>query len=157
SIQGVQFNPDGSFASVTGTGTGDADLEIQFSGSANTQTIAVGLGTSGQLDGVTQLGDTATLSAVSQDGYAVGELVSIGVGTDGVITGSYSNGQQKALGQVALAVFSNPEGLLRHGDSMFEVSLNSGAAQILQAGTCRAGLIQGGALESSNVDVAEEF
>jgi len=156
-VQSIRFNQDGSFFANTGVGTGDGDLEIQFAGLTSAQTIALDLGTSGQLDGITQLGDTTSLRAITQDGYAVGELVSLAVGSDGVITGSYSNGQQQALEQVALATFSNPGGLMRAGDSLFEESTNSGVAQLQAAGTGRAGALTGGALESSNVDVAEEF
>ncbi len=157
SADGIRFNPDGSFFATTGTGSGDGDIEIMFDGLTATQSIALDFGTSGQLDGVTQLGDSQSLRALSQDGYAVGELVSMAVNSDGIITGSYSNGQQQALDQIAIAVFSNPNGLLRSGSSLFEESPNSGVPQVQTAGTGRAGSIFGGALESSNVDVAEEF
>jgi len=156
-VQAVRFNPDGSFSAVNGTGVGDSNLQITFAGLASTQSIAVNVGTSGQLDGVTQLGDTPSLSAISQDGYATGQLVSMSVNSDGTIVGSYSNGQQQSLSQIALAVFSNPNGLQRVGNSMFEESSNSGTAQLQSAGTGRGGTVVGGALESSNVDVAEEF
>ena len=157
SISGIRFNADGSFFATTGTGAGDGDLEFMFDGLSTTQSISLNFGTSGQLDGVTQLGDSQSLRALAQDGYAVGELVSMAVGSDGVITGSYSNGQQQALDQIAVAVFSNPSGLLRAGSSLFEESPNSGVPQLQTAGAGRAGTIFGGTLESSNVDVAEEF
>lgn len=156
-VQSIRFNQDGSFFANTGIGTGDGDLEIQFAGLTSAQTIALDLGTSGQLDGITQLGDSASLRAISQDGYAVGELVSLAVGSDGTITGSYTNGQQQALDQVGVATFANPNGLMRVGTSFFEESTNSGVAQLQGAGTGRAGAMTGGALESSNVDIAEEF
>ncbi|MBL8840725.1 MAG: flagellar hook-basal body complex protein [Planctomycetes bacterium] len=157
SATGIRFNADGSFFATTGTGAGDGDLELMFDGLSATQSISLDFGTSGQLDGVTQLGDSQSLRALSQDGYAVGELVSMAVGSDGVITGSYSNGQQQALDQIAVAVFSNPSGLLRRGSSLFEESPNSGVPQLQTAGAGRAGTVFGGTLESSNVDVAEEF
>lgn len=157
SVTGIRFNPDGSYFATTGTGSGDGDLEFVFDGLSQTQTITLDFGTSGQLDGVTQLGDTTSLSVVSQDGYPVGELISMAVSSDGIITGSYSNGQQQALDQIAMAIFSNPGGLLRLGSSLYEESPNSGVAQLLTPGSGRAGSIAGGALESSNVDVAEEF
>jgi flagellar hook protein FlgE len=142
---------------VNGVGAGDANLQITFAGLTASQSIALDLGTSGKLDGVTQLGESTSLSALSQDGYATGELVSMSVNSDGTIVGSYSNGQNKDLDQVAVAVFSNPGGLERVGDTMFEESTNSGAAQLQAATGGRPGSIVGGALESSNVDVAEEF
>ena len=157
SVSGIRFNEDGSFFATTGSGSGDADLEITFDGLTGPQTVALGLGTSGQFDGVTQLGDEASLHAVSQDGYGAGDLVSLAVNLDGTITGSYSNGQQQSLAQIAIATFSNPSGLLRRGNSLFEESPNSGVAQIQAAGSGRAGVLVGGTLESSNVDVAEEF
>lgn len=156
-VQSVRFNPDGSYFATTGIGNGDGDIEVIFDGLAATQQIALDFGTSGQLDGVTQLGDSSSFRALTQDGYAVGELVSMAVNSDGVITGSYSNGQQQSLDQIAIAVFSNPGGLVRAGSSLFEESSNSGVPQLQSAGTGRAGTIFGGALESSNVDVAEEF
>lgn len=157
SIQTVRFNEDGTFSGVNGSGIGDDNLSITFAGLTTAQTIAVNLGTSGKLDGVTQLDDTPSLRALSQDGYASGELASMSVSGDGTIVGSYSNGQQQALGQIAIAVFSNPSGLSRIGDTMFEESLNSGAAQLQPAANGRGGTITGGALESSNVDIATEF
>jgi flagellar hook protein FlgE len=157
SISGVRFNEDGSFFAVTGTGAGDSDLEITFNGLTTTQTIAIGMGTSGQFDGVTQLGDTTSLAALSQDGYAAGALASVAVNSDGTIVGSYDNGQQQDLGQVALAIFANPSGLVRRGNTMFEESQDSGVAQLQSPANGRAGTILDGALEQSNVDVAEEF
>src|SRR5262249_53380446 len=153
SVQSVRFNPDGSFAAITGTGIGDANLQITFDGLSTAQTIALDVGTSGGLDGVTQLGSSPSLSAKSQDGYATGELVSMSVNTDGTIVGSYSNGQNQVLDQIALAVFTNPAGLERIGNTMFQESTNSGTAQLQAAGGGRGGTIVGGSLESSNVDV----
>ncbi len=154
---GIRFNQNGSFFAATGVGAGDSDLEITFSGLTTTQTVALGFGTSSQFDGVTQLGDTTSLRALSQDGYEAGELASMSVNSDGTIIGSYTNGQQQSLAQIALAVFANPNGLVRSGNSLFEDSPNSGVAQLQPAGSGRAGSIFAGTLESSNVDVAEEF
>jgi len=154
---GIRFNEDGSFFAATGAGTGDADLEITFAGLTGTQSVALGFGTSGQFDGVTQLGAASSLHALSQDGYESGELVSLAVNSDGTIMGSYGNGQQQALDQIALALFANAGGLVRRGSTLFEESPSSGVAQLQTPGGGRAGTIFGGALEASNVDVAEEF
>src|SRR6185436_9275048 len=120
---------------------------ITFNGLTGSQTVALGFGTSGQFDGVTQLGDTTSLSALSQDGYEAGELSNLAVNTDGTILGTYSNGQQQSLAQIALAIFSNPDGLTRSGNTMFEESTNSGVAQLQTAGNGSAGDIFGGTLE----------
>jgi flagellar hook protein FlgE len=162
SVKGVTFNADGTFSAVNGSGVGDGNLSITFNGLSVAQTFALNVGTSGQLDGVTQLGvtqlgDSASVHAVNQDGYAAGELVNMNVNSDGAIIGTYSNGQEQTLSQVGVAVFANPGGLERAGDSMFVESSNSGAASLQQAGGGQGGTVVGGALESSNVDIAEEF
>lgn len=156
-VQGILFNEDGSFASVSGSGVGDLGIEIQFEGLTVAQDIDVGLGSSGQLNGLTQLGESGSIRVLSQDGYPAGDLNSVSIRSDGVIEGFYSNGQSQELDQLAMAVFANPGGMLRVGAGMFAESPNSGIPQVLTAGTGGAGTMISGVLESSNVDVAQEF
>ncbi len=106
---------------------------------------------------VTQLAANGSVSAVSQDGSTTGQLIGVTVGQDGVITGAYSNGQVKPIAQVAVASFSNPEGLERVSGTMFRASVNSGLAQIGTASTGGRGQVAPGTLEMSNVDLAVEF
>lgn len=94
---------------------------------------------------------------ISQDGYESGVMESFNIDGWGVLTGEFSNGLTKALGQVAVASFANPAGLLRAGENAFAVSNNSGAPNIGTAGTGSRGGITPGALEMSNVDLAQEF
>ncbi|NWF97307.1 MAG: flagellar hook-basal body complex protein, partial [Candidatus Thorarchaeota archaeon] len=93
----------------------------------------------------------------SQDGFPAGTLVSFGVGTDGVITGAFSNGLTRPLGQVALATFTNPEGLVGGVNNLFHVGPNSGQPVITAPETLGAGRVLGGSLELSNVDLTREF
>jgi len=155
--RGISFNDDGSFSSVTGTGTGDADIEIVWTGLSGTQTMSLGFGTPGEFDGLTELGDERSAAAVDQDGFQAGSLSSLSVRGDGVLEGRFTNGQARDLGQLGLALFANPGGLLRVGDSLFAVSGNSGDPQSAQAGSGRAGRAVGGALEASNVDVTDQM
>ena len=106
---------------------------------------------------ITQTNLASSTSATTQDGQASGTLTSYAVGTDGTIQGTFSNGQTSALGQVAVASFSNSEGLLRTGDNNYQATAGSGSAQIGIAGTGGRGVITGGSVEGSNVDVAAEF
>jgi flagellar hook protein FlgE len=71
--------------------------------------------------------------------------------------GSYSNGRTRAIGQLALASFANPEGLEKVGGSNYRVTMNSGLAQLGTAGAGGRGLLSTGTLEMSNVDLAQEF
>ncbi len=87
----------------------------------------------------------------------MGSLDSFEIDSSGIINGSYSNGLNRALGQVAVARFSNPSGLSREGDTLFSESQNSGDARIGQAGNGGRGDISAGTLEMSNVDLSDQF
>lgn len=91
------------------------------------------------------------------DEAAVPAMRSYNIGADGMITGIYSDGTKKPLFQVALANFTNPEGLEKVGDTAFRESTNSGTVQLGAPGTGRRGDLIGGSLEMSNVDLAQEF
>ena len=87
----------------------------------------------------------------------MGNLQDISVDSRGVITGYFTNGVNQTLAQIALASFNNPTGLLRAGNNMYGESANSGGAIIGFSGTSNQSTITPGALESSNVDLSEEF
>jgi len=109
------------------------------------------------LSEVTQFGGASTVEATGQNGYALGSLQSFTLGNDGTITGVYSNGLRQSLGQLCVASFNNPGGLEKAGNSSFRVGDNSGAAMVGLAGVAGRGVLNSGALEMSNVDLAEEF
>ncbi|PNR99112.1 hypothetical protein X928_08050 [Petrotoga miotherma DSM 10691] len=98
-----------------------------------------------------------SIAVTEQDGNAQGTLESFAINTNGQIIGSFTNGLTAPLGQVALATFNNPEGLSATGNSMYALSSNSGLPQIGVSGVGGRGSINPGALEMSNVDLAEEF
>jgi flagellar hook protein FlgE len=109
------------------------------------------------LSGMTQFGGANTMTAPDQNGFALGSLQSFQLGNDGTIMGVYSNGLRQPLGRLALASFNNPGGLEKAGNSSFRVGDNSGVAQVGMAGQGGRGVLNSGALEMSNVDLAEEF
>lgn len=100
---------------------------------------------------------TSQISAESQDGSPIGTLEDFSIGSDGTISGVFSNGLLRNLGQVVLATFANPNGLIDEGGNLFNISSNSGNATVTLPGAGRGGRIVGGALELSNVDLSEEF
>jgi flagellar hook protein FlgE len=118
--------------------------------------ITLDLGAADTPGRLTQYAGEATVGVKTQDGAAAGTLQSYNISQAGVIVGSYSNGRSKAIGQVALAVFTNPEGLERVAGAWRETA-NSGLAQVGNAGAGGRGLLSSGTLEMSNVDLAEEF
>ncbi|WP_428566518.1 MAG: flagellar hook protein FlgE [Solidesulfovibrio sp. DCME] len=93
----------------------------------------------------------------SQNGYTAGLLTSVSVDTDGVLTGTFSNGQTLQLWVLALANFTNLQGLSREGNNLFSATLDSGQGTTNRANTGSVGSVSGNTLESSNVDLATEM
>ena len=79
-------------------------------------------GTATAADRLTGAATLNSVAALSQDGSTIGSLVSFSVGQDGLISGVFSNGRTQALGQIALATFADPAGLLKQGGSLFTTS-----------------------------------
>jgi flagellar hook protein FlgE len=122
------------------------------------QEFVLNLGTLGGISNtITQYSEASSTKVVAQDGYTMGYLDNFKIDQSGVITGVYSNGNTRMLGQVAMASFPNQGGLEKAGDNNFVVSNNSGADNIGPSGVAGKGKIVSGALEMSNVDMAEQF
>lgn len=144
----VEFDDQGNVLNVTSAG----DLTIQWGNGAADTVIPGG----GDFTRLTQLAAGSDAVGVA-DGWTAGVLTSFAISVDGVVTGIYSNGATKALGQIALATFANPGGLLKEGQNLLSPSPNSGQAVIGTPVTGGRGQIAAGYLEMSNVDLAEEF
>ena len=136
-----------------------AEIEIPFSmnGSANTSLTLNFGGDGDELMGVTQFASETTTKAVYQNGYPMGVMENYSIGNDGTITGIYTNGQNIPLYRVALATFTNEQGLDKVGGTMFRETINSGNANIDPAGLNAKGEILSQNVEMSNVDLTEEF
>jgi len=138
-------------------------VSIGFAGIAGNQDITLNFGTLmdangvGGLDGITQFGSPENVSSQSQDGYASGDFSGISIDGEGVVMGLYTNGQKLALSQLAIAKFRSNDGLGRAGQSLWIDTRDSGAAAYGTAGSGGRGAASSGALEGSNVDLAEEF
>lgn len=120
-------------------------------------TLSIDVPAPGTTSSVTQLASPSSLEAASQDGVPSGSLQSFSIGPDGVISGTFSSGTTQALGRLALASFSNEQGLFKTGNGYYQTTLNSGVAQVGLPGTGGRGTLQGGALEMSNVDLAKQL
>lgn len=106
---------------------------------------------------LTQTASASSNNATTQNGFAAGTLSTYAVLQDGTVQATFTNGQTRAVAQVAVASFANPEGLLLSGDSHYAGTAASGAAVIGAAGTGGRGTISGSSVEQSNVDVAQQF
>ena len=158
------WNWDASGTEVAGSGELVFDNLGVISTGANIGAISVGaVGGSNPLtikpnfEAVSQYADISTMVHSGQDGYPNGSLSTYSISSDGTIIGIYSNGLNQNIGQIAIATFNNPTGLLKGSDGMFMSSNNSGDVQIGLANTGGRGTISAGTLEMSNVDIAKEF
>lgn len=107
--------------------------------------------------GLNGYGNASDAGAKEQDGWGAGTLESTSIDTNGVIVGKFTNGRSRSLGQVALATFNNPAGLMKAGENLYVESTNSGVAQVGPSGTGGRGRFSPGTLEMSNVDLSQEF
>jgi flagellar hook protein FlgE len=143
----ISFDATGAYESTNPTTT----LDLTFGNGANSTTIDLDFSNITQLDGL------SNISPSNQDGLPPGELTTFNMGSTGEIIGVFSNGLNRRLGQIALANFINPGGLLKMGQSLFSTSANSGTAQIGIPGQDGRGQVSAGYLEMSNVELAQQF
>jgi flagellar hook protein FlgE len=109
------------------------------------------------LSGVNNFGMQNSTLDFSQDGYAAGELLSFAFDDTGTLISTYTNGQQRAQGQIALATFMNPESLQPLGGNGFAQTDESGEPVIGAPGSGARGSIRASALELANVDITQEL
>jgi len=107
--------------------------------------------------GSTQFGSPITVNQITQDGFTSGKITGYNVSGDGTIVARYSNGQVLAQGQISLANFQNPQGLVPLGGSQWAESTDSGTPLLGAPKTGSLGALQGGAVEESNVDLTAEL
>ena len=105
----------------------------------------------------TQYGNIFGVNSITQDGYTSAQLSGLTVSQDGVVSGRYSNGQSKALGQVVLTTFKNPNGLMNLGGNQWAETATSGQPQIGVPGAGSNGILQSSAVEESNVDLTKQL
>jgi flagellar hook protein FlgE len=106
---------------------------------------------------VTQFAGQSQTNVSNQDGFPAGALVSFAVSPTGEISGIYSNGSNRLIGQLSLATFVNPGGLLRQGQNLWAPTGNSGSPVLGTPNTNGRGAVQTGTLEASNVDLSQQF
>lgn len=154
----MAFTTDGLLQSVT-PGAGGV---VSFVGATPSQAIAfnfgepIAAGGTGK-SGTTQFGSPSNVSAQSQDGYSSGDLAGVKIEADGTVKGLYSNGEQVAAGRLAIAKFRSNDGLGRAGGNLWMKTQESGEAALGTAGAGGRASLVAGALEQSNVDIAQQF
>lgn len=109
------------------------------------------------MTGMTQYGSPFSVNSLKQDGYASGKLSKFNTSKDGTIVGSYTNGRTSVLGQVAMANFTNPNGLQSLGDNQWAETSESGNPLVGVPGSGSLGVLTSNAVEDSNTDLTGEL
>ena len=155
----VSFNTNGSISNFTydGGATGITyNPNVGGAQGADPVTMTVDYGEVGALTGLTQFAGSGSLQGIA-DGFGTGSLVDFNIDQTGTITGIFSNDTMRNLGRIAMATFSNSDGLMREANNTYRRSGNSGQPVETFAGTGNGITLVPGALETSNVDLAKEF
>jgi flagellar hook protein FlgE len=144
----LTFDAKGAMTAPTAATTFDP---VQPTGSTTTQSLTL------DFAGSTQVSSAFSVASRSQDGKATGQLSGVSVDEGGVVTASFSNGDSKKLGKVAIANFTDPTGLRQLGNSYWAATGISGSPTLGSAGENGFGSLKTGTLEGSNVDITEEL
>ncbi len=155
----IRFADNGSVSNFTyDDDSGGLSFQPQGAnqeGAANVK-VRIDYGEIGKLTGLTQFEGSGNLQSIA-DGYGTGNLVDFNIDQSGTITGIFSNDTMQAIAQIGVAQFNNPDGLMRSANNTYNLSGNSGQAIETFAGQGNGVTLVPGALETSNVDLAQEF
>lgn len=149
----VRFNEQGALTTFT-------PANISYSpnnGSAPNQNIKFDIGQVGGFDGLTSYDSASVVTRNKANGYPGGDLDGIRVDANGNVIGTFTNDKSFALAQIAVAKFTNNEGLETKGGNMFIQTSNSGEPIIGTANTGGRGGIKASSLEMSNVDLSRSL
>ncbi|PNU02719.1 flagellar hook protein FlgE [Novosphingobium guangzhouense] len=169
-VNGQAIDPSGMIASTTVSFNADGslnlgdpaqplfdNLQLEYANGAAAMPISLDLGSNAGLDGLTQFGSTSALLSSTVDGGMLGTVASVKISDTGVVSAVFDDGTSRAIYQLPIATFQNPDGLTRIGGNAYIVSEDSGNFALNEPGTVGGGKISASMLEASNVDLASEF
>jgi flagellar hook protein FlgE len=154
----VSFDAQGRLAQVNGGAA--ADLVVTAPAWANgaaATNFTWDLVDANGVASLTGFGSPSATSSITQNGTPAGTITALGINAAGEILATFGTGAAVVVGQLAVANFNNPQGLTKVGSNRFGESQSSGIANVGTAGTGGRGTLTGGAVEQSNVDIAQEF
>jgi flagellar hook protein FlgE len=161
----LEFNASGDFISQTPNLADGGIVTTNFNGYLPNgadilQTVQIDFNldpTAPNPNEPTQFASNFEVTALNQDGLAVGRLTGIDIGTDGLVRATYSNGTSQPLSRIAMVNFANEQGLAQVGNTGWKESIISGEALAGEAGSGTFGTINSSALEQSNVNLTTEL
>jgi len=151
---------DGTGQLDTVDGAAAADIEVTgpaWANGAGVTNFTWALLDANDVASLTGFAGPSATSSVTQNGSAAGTINSISINSEGEILATFGTGSSVSVGQLAMANFNNPQGLVKLGSNRFGESASAGIPNVGVAGTGGRGSLIGSSLEQSNVDIAQEF
>lgn len=155
-VQSIKF----AVVGVSKTNTGDTSSFPQINATSGNGGIDLYFNTLTQYEqgGTSKLnGYKGNPSKTAGVGNKAGKMTGLSIDEEGKVWANYDNGLKKCMAQIAVATFANPSGLEAVGNSLFQATLNSGDFDGIGEEVKLTGSFTVGALEMSNVDLANEF
>lgn len=153
----VSFNSDGSVDDINNGNAivtevfGALGAGIEMNGANGDQSLTI------SFDEPTQYASPFEMRKFSEDGATTGYLAKVDIDPKGSIMATYSNGENVALGRVAMVRVSNQQGLSQAGNTQWKVTQQSGEAIWGEAMQGAVGKIKSGTIEQSNIDMTQEL
>lgn len=157
----ISYNGDGTPSEINVD-----NVDIQWSNGASDQEfvnsttdtrIGLFLGNTNVADGMTQFAGDYQINFISQNGAQFGNFAGVSIGGDGIVSALFDNGVTRPVFQIPVATFVNPNELESLSGNVYIETDLSGQPTVREAGEGGAGQLAGAALESSTVDIGEEF
>ena len=155
--QAITFDTNGLLTAPVGPITASVDLAAIATSLGTVNDATTPFDFSLDLTTATQFGTNFGVNSLSQDGFTSGRLAGFDVSDDGTISGNFTNGESRTLGQVVLANFANPQGLIPLGGGQWARSPESGEPLVGAPTTGPLGVLQSASVEESNVDLTTEL
>lgn len=133
------------------------DVDLDGNNQVNVKRITLDLGHPPESRGLTQFGGAFSPSFIEQNGARFGLFNGVTISQDGLISALFDNGDRRAIYRIPLATFVNPNGLESRSGNVWSATDDSGSPTLRAADSGGAGQITQSALESSTVDIGEEF
>jgi flagellar hook protein FlgE len=124
---------------------------------ANSKQITLDFGTVTEANGMTQFGDSFTPVFINQNGSRFGTFAGVTVSADGLVTALFDNGETRMIYKLPMATFVNVNELEGRSGGVWNATEASGDYTLRTADNGQAGQTIQNSLETSTVDIGEEF
>lgn len=136
----------------------DATITFTVDYGFGPQQVTLNVGQFGKSGGVTQYAGTEiNVTQLVQDGASRGQFKEVVYGDNGDVIVNYDNGRSRTIGRIPVVTFNDPNSLQREAGGVFIETEDGGRPNFNDPGNNGAGSVIANSVESSNVDIADEF